>query len=62
MAQGRNPKPTAQKVLEGNPGKRELNTKEPKPEKKLLLVLSGLMMKLKKSGNVFQSKWSSWVF
>ena len=34
MAQGRNPKPTAQKVLEGNPGKRELNTKEPKPEKK----------------------------
>ena len=34
MAQGRNPKPTAQKVLEGNPGKRELNTKEPKPIKK----------------------------
>ena len=26
---GRKPKPTAQKVLEGNPGKRPLNTKEP---------------------------------
>ena len=26
---GRNPKPTAVKKLEGNPGKRELNTKEP---------------------------------
>ena len=35
MAQrGRKPKPTAVKVLEGNPGKRSLNTEEPKPEKK----------------------------
>ena len=34
MAQGRKPKPTAVKQLEGNPGKRELNTKEPKPQKK----------------------------
>ena len=35
MAQrGRKPKPTAIKVLEGNPGKRSLNTAEPKPEKK----------------------------
>ncbi len=31
---GRKPKPTALKLLEGNPGKRPLNTKEPKPEKK----------------------------
>ena len=31
MAQrGRKPKPTAVKVLEGNPGKRSLNTAEPK--------------------------------
>ena len=30
---GRKPKPTALKKLEGNPGKRELNTKEPVPEK-----------------------------
>ncbi|WP_366923864.1 phage terminase small subunit P27 family [Metallumcola ferriviriculae] len=35
MAQrGRKPKPTAIKELEGNPGKRELNQNEPKPEKK----------------------------
>lgn len=34
MAQrGRKPKPTAVKVLEGNPGKRELNTNEPKPKR-----------------------------
>ncbi|SCY25705.1 phage terminase small subunit P27 family [Alkaliphilus peptidifermentans] len=31
---GRKPKPTALKILEGNPGKRPLNEKEPKPEKK----------------------------
>ena len=35
MAQrGRKPKPTAIKVLEGNPGKRALNTAEPKPKSK----------------------------
>lgn len=35
MAQrGRKPTPTAIKQLEGNPGKRPLNTNEPKPEKK----------------------------
>ncbi|MDO5331539.1 MAG: phage terminase small subunit P27 family [Bacillota bacterium] len=32
---GRKPKPTAMKMLEGNPGKRPLNLKEPVPEKKL---------------------------
>ena len=31
---GRKPKPTALKVLEGNPGKRRLNDNEPKPDKK----------------------------
>ncbi len=31
---GRKPKPTALKVLEGNPGKRPLNKNEPKPENK----------------------------
>ena len=31
---GRKPKPTGMKELEGNPGKRKLNTKEPKPDKK----------------------------
>lgn len=35
MAQrGRKPKPTAIKMLEGNPGKRQLNENEPKPSKK----------------------------
>lgn len=35
MAQrGRKPKPTVVKVLEGNPGKRNLNIHEPRPEKK----------------------------
>lgn len=35
MAQrGRKPKPTAVKVLEGNPGKRSLNTREPQPKMK----------------------------
>ena len=35
MAQrGRKPKPTAVKVLEGNPGKRPLNGLEPRPEKR----------------------------
>lgn len=32
--QGRKPKPTALKILEGNPGKRKLNAKEPTPLKK----------------------------
>ena len=35
MAQrGRKPKPTAVKVLEGNPGKRQLNPFEPQPGKR----------------------------
>lgn len=29
---GRKPKPTAKKKLEGNPGKRKVNTREPKPK------------------------------
>jgi len=29
---GRKPKPTAKKVVEGNPGKRKLNKREPKPK------------------------------
>ena len=32
---GRPPKPTAIKILEGNPGNRPLNKNEPKPESKL---------------------------
>ncbi|WP_343347628.1 phage terminase small subunit P27 family [Sphingomicrobium sp. XHP0239] len=32
MTRGRKPKPTHLKVVEGNPGRRPLNTKEPKPK------------------------------
>ena len=34
MHAGRKPKPTAVKILEGNPGKRKLNEHEPKPQRK----------------------------
>lgn len=33
MTAGRKPKPTGLKLLEGNPGKRKLNRKEPKPRR-----------------------------
>lgn len=32
MTRGRKPKPTEQKKLTGNPGKRKINDKEPKPD------------------------------
>lgn len=32
MARGRPPKPTALKLVQGNPGKRKLNTKAPSPD------------------------------
>lgn len=35
MGKGRKPKPTALKVLEGNPGKRPLNEFEPQPSKEI---------------------------
>lgn len=38
---GRKPKPTAVKKLEGNPGKRKLNSKEPVRQREYLLVLTG---------------------
>ena len=31
MSPGRKPKPTAQKIAEGNPGKRKINGREPQP-------------------------------
>ena len=45
---GRKPTPTAIKELEGNPGKRPLNTKEPKPVKKAPSCPSGWNRKPKK--------------
>ncbi|MBP2028851.1 P27 family predicted phage terminase small subunit [Acetoanaerobium pronyense] len=49
MAQrGRKPKPTALKVLEGNPGKRPLNEQEPKPENRAPKCPSWLELEAKK--------------
>ena len=45
---GRKPIPTAIKVLEGNPGKRPLNTKEPKPKSKAPKCPSWLETEAKK--------------
>ena len=45
---GRKPKPTAVKKLEGNPGKRKLNTKEPVPAKGMPACSDWLMPEAKK--------------
>ena len=47
-ARGRKPKPTALKVLEGNPGKRPLNDFEPIPPKGELKCPSWLLPEAKK--------------
>ena len=47
-ARGRKPKPTALKVLEGNPGKRPLNDHEPIPPKGELKCPSWLLPEAKK--------------
>ena len=48
---GRKPTPTAIKELEGNPGKRPLNTHEPKPPKKAPTCPKGLPPEAKKEWN-----------
>jgi len=45
---GRKPKPTALKVLEGNPGKRKLNDREPVPPKSDIKCPTWLMPEAKK--------------
>ena len=45
---GRKPKPTAVKKLEGNPGKRKLNSKEPVPAKGIPACPDWLMQEAKK--------------
>ena len=45
---GRKPKPTAVKKMEGNPGKRKLNTKEPVPAKGMPVCPDWLMPEAKK--------------
>ncbi len=60
MAQrGRKPKPSALKELEGNPGKREINTNEPHPVKKRRHAPNGLNLMRKKNGADLQSRWNS---
>ena len=46
---GRKPKPTAIKLLEGNPGKRPLNTKEPIPPKEEAVCPSWLLPEAQKA-------------
>ena len=45
---GRKPKPTALKVLEGNPGKRPLNDREPVPPRAALKCPAWLLPEAKK--------------
>ena len=45
---GRKPKPTALKLLEGNPGKRPLNDREPVPPKATLKCPAWLLPEAKK--------------
>ena len=52
---GRKPKPTAVKKLEGNPGKRKLNTKELVPAKGMPACPDWLMPEAKKNGNAWRS-------
>ena len=55
-ARGRKPKPTALKVLEGNPGKRPLNDHEPIPPKGELKCPSWLLPEAKNL-NLIVSQW-----
>ena len=45
---GRKPKPTALKVLEGNPGKRKINSREPVPTKDMPACPAWLLPEAKK--------------
>ena len=50
---GRKPKPTALKKLEGNPGKRKLNTKEPLPGKGMCRAVTRKEVAMKRyTGNL----------
>ena len=60
-ARGRKPKPTALKVLEGNPGKRPLNDHEPIPPKGELKCPSWLLPEAKKNGSASHPRWRRWA-
>ena len=61
-ARGRKPKPTALKVLEGNPGKRPLNDHEPIPPKGELKCPSWLLPEPKRNGSAWRPHWRRWAF
>ena len=56
---GRKPKPTALKKLEGNPGKRKLNTKEPVPGKRYTVYAQSLVELRKKERQIIRDGWLS---
>ena len=58
---GRKPKPTALKVLEGNPGKRPLNDREPVPPKATLNALRGSCRKPRRNGSGLLLRWKPWA-
>ena len=59
---GRKPKPTAIKELEGNPGKRKLNKKEPKPDKEMPVCPEWLLPEAKAEWERLCEKLSdSWI-
>ena len=60
-ARGRKPKPTALKVLEGNPGKRPLNDHEPIPPKGELKCPSWLLPEAKRNGSGWHPRWRRWA-
>lgn len=51
---GRKLKPTAVKKLEGNPGKRKLNAKEPIPARGMPDCPEWLLPEVRKSGSVWR--------
>ena len=58
---GRKPKPTALKLLEGNPGKRPLNDREPVPPRAALKCPAWLLPEAKRNGSGSRPRWKPWA-
>lgn len=58
---GRKPKPTALKLLEGNPGKRPINEHEPIPPKGTVKCPSWLEQEAKRNGSVWLLPLKQWA-
>lgn len=59
---GRKPKPTALKVLEGNPGKRPLNKNEPNLKRKRPDALHGWSPRQKENGGECRNSLKHWAY